>query len=88
MHQAGASGLASELMIHLLPKISVSLRSWKHPKAGRVIIDIAEAAERGEAERILAENGPADFPGILPLFLIKEYSGLDEEPDEAVRKKG
>ena len=52
------------------------------------IIDIAEAAERGEAERILAENGPADFPGILPLFLIKEYSGLDEEPDEAVRKKG
>ena len=43
MHQAGASGLASELMIHLLPKISVSLRSRKHPKAGRVIIDIAEA---------------------------------------------
>ncbi len=42
MHQAWVSGLASELMIHLLPKISESLRSWKHPKSGRVLIDIAE----------------------------------------------
>lgn len=43
MYQAGASGLASELMIQLLPKISVSLRGWKHPKSGSILIDIAEA---------------------------------------------